>query len=205
MKYVGVKFKRRIPLSKRKGESYREAIQKMNYRLSDPDWVQAFCIHEAVHIFYNRQFGATDFNYYGPLLEYVREIDDFDGHFAAIEPKPFTRIQMTFEEGLALQARLASSGSVCAAKVPNIKDHGAGDDFERFELLCEKLSTNRPKLDAQALWDKAVGEVKADIEKPEIKEAIIAEAEYIRRRVYPWATLPIVDWTQNRDETSNPL
>lgn len=179
----------------------------MYARISDSDWVRAICVHEAVHVFYNKQFGATDFDYYGPRLDYIRETDDFDGHYAAIQAKPYEKRPMTFAEGLELEARLAASGSVCAAKMPNIEDHGKGNDYSKFEEMCDGLNARYPalKLNAQARWDKAVSEVEADIEKAEIKAAILAEAEKIRQLLFPWATLPIVLWDSNPDETSNPL
>jgi hypothetical protein len=183
---------------------------KLEFQISDSDWVRAICIHEAAHIFYFRQFGATDFIYHGPRMDYHRETEAYVVQCAAVEPKPYTKKPLTFAQQLKLEARLAASGSVAAATFTDISDDGKDDDFGRFEGTCNRLNINnhgRPKFDAKALWDIAVPEVEADFKVPGNRVTIIAEAENVRLRVFPWSTLPIVDLRDVRgeNETSNQL
>ena len=207
MKYSGAKYAQNVPFSKRKGEVYLRNRMKLVSRISDSDWVRAICIHEAAHIFYFRQFGATEFIYYGPRMDYIRATAAYDVQYAAVGPEPYTKKQMTFAEALDLEARLAVSGSVAAAAFTDLNDDGADDDFNKLEGTCDQLNINNhgPKFDAQALWEKARSEVEADFKSPENRVAIIDEAEKVRLRVFPWATLPIVDLhnVQNKTGSSN--
>jgi hypothetical protein len=202
MKYSGEKYTQGVPFSKRKGKVYLENRMKLEFQITDSDWVRAICIHEAAHIFYFRQFGATEFIYHGPRMDYDRENAGYAVQCAAVEPKPYTKKALTFAHQLELQARLAVSGSVASATFTNLEDEGKDGDFDKLKWTCGQLNVNNhgPKFDAKALWDNALPEVEADFKLPENRSAIIAEAENVRLRVFPWATLPIVDL---RDEASN--
>lgn len=209
MKYSGAKFTQGVPFSKRKGWTFIKNRMKLEFQISDSDWVRAICIHEAAHIFYFRQFGATDFIYHGPRMDYDHEAAAYVVQCAAVEPKPYTKKALTFAQQFELQARLAVSGSVAAAAFTDISDDGKDDDFDNFERTCNKLNVNKHglKFDAQALWDKALPEVEADFKVPGNRAAVIAEAENLRLRVFPWSTLPVVDLidVQGESETSNQL
>jgi hypothetical protein len=209
VKYNGEKFTQGVPFSKRKGLVFIKNRMKLEFQISDSDSVRAICVHEAAHIFYFRQFGATDFIYHGPRMDYDRETGAYVVQCAAVEPKPYTKKPLTFEQQLELQARLAVSGSVASGAFAALSEGGKDDDFDNFERTCNQLNVNNhgPKFDAQALWDKAVPEVEADFKVLGNRAAIIAEAEKVRLSVFPWSTLPVVDSedVQGENETSNQL
>ena len=195
VKYKGSKYFQGVPFSKRKGSDFLQNRMKLEFQISDSDWVQAICIHEAAHIFYFRQFGATDFIYHGPRMEYDRERAAYAMQCAAIEPKPYRKKALTFDQQFELQAKLAVSGSVAATEFTNVSDDGKNDDFDNFRRTCDQLNVNKqgPKFDAQVLWDNAIPEVEADFKVPKNRAAIIEEADKVRLKMFPWATLPIVD------------
>lgn len=199
MKYSGAKYTQGVKFSKRKGMAFIQNRMKLDFQISDSDWVRAICIHEAAHIFYFRQFGATEFIYHGPRMDYIRESAAYAVMCAGVEPKPYTKKPRTLTEMLELQARLAVSGSVAAASFTTPEEDGAQDDYARFKSLCAEINVKDPK----ACWDKARPEVEADFRLPENRAIIINEAEKVRVQVFPWATLPIVDIDSHQNETPN--
>jgi hypothetical protein len=128
MRYHGAKIDiRRIPLSKRKGKQYRADYSGMLNRISDSDWVRAFCIHEAGHVFYGRVLGATEFTYLGPELRYSREKNDLEGHYAAIQPKPYNpNPALSDTDHIGRMAQMHAAGGVCVSLFT--KSYDLGDD-----------------------------------------------------------------------------
>ena len=198
MKYTGFKYVQGVPLSKRKGNAYIENLLKLEKQISESDWVRAICIHEAAHIFYLREFGATEFIYHGPRMDYIRTDGAYAVQCAAVEPKPYTRKPVTVNQALELQARLAVSGSAGAASFTTPEDKGAEDDYNKFQSVCAQLGIK----DAQVRWGKARREVEAEFQLPENRTVIIAEADKVRLQVFPWATLPIEDVDSNQNGSS---
>jgi hypothetical protein len=197
MHYSGAKIDiRRIPLSKRKDAQYRADYSSMFNKISDSDWVRAFCIHEAGHVFYGRVLGAAEFTYLGPELRYNREKNDLEGHYAAIQPKPCTpNSNLSDIEHIGRMAQMHVAGGVCVSLFTNSYDLGDDGDYRRFEDSCAQLRRGIQGLtiDIPGMWKAAQGAVRTDFLAQENRNELFLEADLIRRKIFPWATTPITE------------
>jgi hypothetical protein len=205
MRYTGAKIDiRRVPLSKRKGNQWRSDYSGMLDKISDSDWVRAFCIHEAGHVFYGRVLGATEFTYLGPELRFSREKNDLEGHYAAIQPKPYNpNPNLSNNDHIGRMAQMHAAGGTCVSLFTKSYDLGDDGDYTRYEDSCAKLCQQMPGLniDTIGLWEASQNAVKTDFRCQENKDELFLEADFIRRKIFPWATLPVVE----TDDTAPPL
>jgi hypothetical protein len=197
MHYSGAKIDiRKIPLSKRKGAQYRADYFSMFNKISDSDWVRAFCIHEAGHVFYGRVLGATEFTYLGPELRYNREKNDLEGHYAAIQPKPYTpNPNLSTTDSIGRMAQMHAAGGACVSLFTDSYDLGDDGDRQRFKDSCAQLCLQLRGLtiDIAGMWKAAWEAVKVDFDSQENRADLFLEADFIRRKLFPWATIPVVE------------
>jgi hypothetical protein len=77
-------------------------------------------------------------------------------------------------------------------------------DHTRYEQSCAKLCEGLKglTLDTVGMWEGAQKAVEIDFRIQENRDELFLEADFIRRKIFPWATLPV---TELPSDTGPPL
>lgn len=175
----------RIPQDKLTDPRFLQLHTNMMNALSNPLYINAFCVHEAAHIIYFRRMGATEFTLNGPRIEYDQAMDEFDGYMADVKVESLNMEPSDVEViNLVRQAaRGHAAGGIVARAMTNVSDGGDEEDRRRFISLCEAARISEPA-ERQAIWLQAGEDVRQDLRSPAFKSEIWAKAKEIKLQIF---------------------
>src|SRR5690348_2215075 len=125
-----------VPEDKRTDPRFVSLQSSLQRGLSDERWVNAFCIHEAAHLFFFTKAGSTGPVLKGPRISYNAERDGFDGYPASVQfaGKDDAIIgSLTIGQWVSLYSLGCAAGGVAARELASAPD---GGDEEDFQMLC---------------------------------------------------------------------
>jgi hypothetical protein len=167
-------------------EKFQSAYRDMMGQLMAPGFIPVLCAHEAAHAIFFMIAGMKEFEPLPATLEYVPQIDDYEGHLAAIRPLDIPSwVEGQFWDWLFAIAQGHAAGGVVARKLMPCSDGGDQDDKRRFLELCEnicKLDSN-VKIDAEDVWKQAQDAVKLALENPDNVAEIQKQAAILRPKL----------------------
>jgi hypothetical protein len=161
-----------VPKDKLNRPDFLGLKAEMEGALENKNWTKAFCIHEAGHIMYLSELGATQFIYAGPRIKYNEQTDTFDGYMASVSPQSLPR----FKEGddisnfSTLVAKSYAAGGVFTKRLTNASDQGDQGDREIFDSICASVEQKaRVTIDRETAWKQGQEDVAKDLRSPQFR------------------------------------
>ena len=144
-------------------------------RLQDPTFRWATCIHEAAHYYFREKAGAVNLKFIGPHLSYdASSPQPVQAAVAGVASDDFSKF-VPFRE----MARYCAAGYIWEAFLTDSPEDltGAAIDRRVFgEDVRKHYSAAAPPVtedQIEATWQWAVGEIRKDLDNPEIREDIL--------------------------------
>jgi hypothetical protein len=161
---------------------FQTAYRDMLAQLSAPGFADILCAHEAAHAIYFRLAGNKEFDTVPARLEYDPATDDYKGSLAAIRLRDLPSwTPGQFREWLFGIARGHAAGGVVARKLMPSSDGGDQNDKERFREVCDAINKDpNVKIDCEQWWKTGQEAVAADLENPEVMDAILRQAAELK-------------------------
>jgi hypothetical protein len=178
-----------VPADKLDHPDFLSLKASMEAALSQPQWVSAFCIHEAGHMTYFEQLGTTKFVFSGPRI-CPSGPDTFDGYMATVKPESIPAMVNVerFQENLNIAAKAYVAGHIFTKRLTGAPDTGAEEDRFNFSELCatvEKSAGSPPgTIDVSESWATAETEVLHDLRSPQFRRDAWATADKIRANLF---------------------
>ena len=171
---------------------FQQALAELVAQLSDPNFVDATCWHEAAHVVYLKTLGI-EVDYIKPHIRYVPEDGDYELCSAAIKarrrgiPLPGRKqIIAWLDEYLVSIACALAAGGVAECKrsemlgMPSLSALDGGDR-RQFVELCDTIDRNYDIcVDPDAIWERGRWTVEQDLKQPGALDFIKQHADLIR-------------------------
>ncbi len=160
----------------------------MQAALSNPIYINAFCMHEAGHIIYFSRVGLTEFECFGPRIIYDAGTDAFTAYAAEVQPRLSTLDPENFSlvEYMAGLAQACAAGGVFASVIVGAEnDIGDEQDREVFGSICEMFqSEHQGAVDQAGAWASAQDAVRQELRNPAFRREAWEKALEIKARLF---------------------
>lgn len=172
-----------VPRAKLHDPRFLILLKDMRVRLADPKERKAISIHEVTHAMYLTKAGKQNLKVTGPQIEYNAKSDTYDRTGAAVkgdvDKQYLARVSVA--EWISATAKAYAAPAVAVEVLANRAegDNGDAGDRQGFEEFLRMVRTKHPdiRIDLDSLWKKARKSVRADLQKPATREAILKTAE----------------------------
>jgi len=175
-----------VPADKLTHPEFLNLRAQMEAALSNQNWINAFCIHEAGHMTYLRELGITEYAYIGPRIIYDELKNVFDGFMAAVQPK--SEPENAGLEGLPVLAKALVAGGTFARTLTTAPDGGDEEDRQKFDHMCALMENNcrLPKgtINCDQSWQKAREDVLIDLRSPRFRKKAWETAREIEAFIF---------------------
>jgi hypothetical protein len=128
--------------------------------------------------------GKRNLKVTGPQIEYDAKSDTFDRIGASVkggdvDQQYFARV--SFAEWISATAKAYAAPAIAVEVLANRPqaDNGDAGDRQGFEEFFKTVRTKHPdiRIDLDSLWKKARESVRAELQKPALRETILETAE----------------------------
>lgn len=180
-----------VPRAKLHDPRFLILLNDMRMRLADPKERKAISIHEGTHAMYLTKAGKRNLKVAGPQIEYNAKSDTYDRTGASvkgdIDQQYLARVSVA--EWISATAKAYAAPAVAVEVLANRPEADSGDagDRQGFEEFLKMVRTKHPdmRIDLDSLWKKARRSVRADLQKPAWREAILKTAEELEAWLFP--------------------
>jgi hypothetical protein len=177
-----------VPPNKLNDPDFINLRTQIELVLADPQWLQAFSVHETGHWIYLQRVGVTDFLFFGPRITYDPTTNQFDGYPASLQPQVgnvdpdnFDFVKWIFDltKGFA-------AGGVFSRELTAAPDSGDEEDRQNFEAICNVILQQMPgmSLNSDALWVEAQEAVKQELRSPAFRKVAWKKAAELREKIF---------------------
>jgi hypothetical protein len=177
----------KVPSDKQTRQEFLNLKSQMAQALAQKQWINAFCIHEAGHMFYLTQIGVTEYSYLGPRIVYNQLQDNFDGYMASVQPQAADFTKNTDPQKLLITAAKAyAAGSAFTKKLTGAPDQGDQEDRENLDNMCDLIQQKFSGfvIDREASWKQAQEDVLRDLRSPEFRAKAWEKAREIQGKLF---------------------
>jgi hypothetical protein len=173
-----------IPRTKLHDPRFRILLSDTRIRLADPKERKAISIHEVTHAMYLTKAGKRNLKVTGPRIEYDAKSDTFDRTGAAVKGGYVDQqylASVSVLEWISATAKAYAAPAIAVEVLANRPqaDNGDAGDRQGFEEFFKTVRTKHPdiRIDLDSLWKKARESVRAELQKPALRETILETAE----------------------------
>jgi hypothetical protein len=178
-----------VPEGKRNDPRFLSLLASMQKGCANPRLVHAISIHEAAHVFFLGNAGATEPTACGPKILYDATKDEFNGQGSTVKFNSMDKdyiAKIDTREWLGRAAKGYAAGGVAARLLAGSVDKGDGDDRDNFDAMFNKVKADNPKMTwtSDSLWALAQDAVTKDLQNSEIRGRILECAEGLKAELF---------------------